>query len=542
MARRDHYTSMGAAWQQLRADFEFAKQSRFTRQRTGVGIVGRGADWHCRTDAEYLRMMELARDFVRNDQIVRQGLRRLVANVIQDGFTLNPNSGDKAFDQRVRELWGEWADDPAQCDSRGRLSWWQLERLAFHSRLVDGDVFLLPTTDGTLQVVEAHRVRTPANTRQNVVHGIKLDADSGRDLEAWITKVEIDPLRRLERVSDTTSVPFRDEDGQLQVFHCVDRDRISQTRGITVLAPVGNAAGMFDDIQFATLVKQQAASAITFIRTKKSGSSIADLGDDDAEQAGARSTQTMSDGSTRTLEGIGPGMELLAKEDETLEVFSPNIPSNEFFQHSHLVLSIIAVNLDMPVIVLMLDPSATNFSGWRGAMDQAKIGFRVQQRTQIQTVNRPTYRAKIRQWLEDSELGDEQLQAMAAAAQKRAAFDPLRHQWQPPAWPYIEPMKDRSAELLAVRNGLTSQRRRCSERSCTWDDLSTEIVEDNALAITKAKLRAREMNQDVSDPSERVTWREVLSLPTPDGVSITISDTDTNESASNGQDTPQKTA
>jgi hypothetical protein len=96
----------------------------------------------------------------------------------------------------------------------------------------------------------------------------------------------------------------------------------------------------------------------------------------------------------------------------------------------------------------------------------------------------------------------------------------FNHVWNPRGWPYIEPLKDTQTDLLRVRNALISQRRRCNERGLDWPTLYREICEDNSAAIKLAMEFARKLNEGITDPSERVHWREVLSLPTPDGFAI----------------------
>jgi len=216
-------------------------------------------------------------------------------------------------------------------------------------------------------------------------------------------------------------------------------------------------------------------------------------------------------------------MEYFGQVGETLTGFSPNVPNSEFFPHAMLVLSFIAINLGVPVSVLLLDPTKSNFSAWRGAIDQARLGFRVAQGWLSSHFHSPVYRWKVRQWLaEDAEL------ARFAA---RDDVDIFAHTWHPPTWQYIDPLKDASADLLAVRNGLNSPRRIQATRGRDWSTVCNEIVEDNGAAITKAIQAAADIT---AATGVAVHWREVLSLPTPDGVQVGIAaSTDETEGAPN---------
>jgi hypothetical protein len=165
---------------------------------------------------------------------------------------------------------------------------------------------------------------------------------------------------------------------------------------------------------------------------------------------------------------------------------------------------------------VLMDASETNFSGWRGAIDQARLGFRRNQRRLYTRFHKPVYQTKVRQW-------------MAAdpsfyRASQRNGIDIFSHRWNAPTWPYIQPLQDASADLLRIRNGLISQRRRCAERGLDWDDLRREITEDNAAMISDAQEKAGELNKKY--PGLNVTWREIANVATPDGVQIAVNSPD----------------
>jgi hypothetical protein len=96
------------------------------------------------------------------------------------------------------------------------------------------------------------------------------------------------------------------------------------------------------------------------------------------------------------------------------------------------------------------------------------------------------------------------------------------HRWNPPRWPYIEPMTDASAGILRVRNLQTSPRRLSAENGFDWWEISEEVIQDNGEVIRKAKRKAKAINDDFKDDPDRVSWREVLCLPTPDRVGAQV--------------------
>jgi capsid protein len=128
----------------------------------------------------------------------------------------------RTIDKDLKQRWHDFADDPEQCDVAGEMTFWEQEKLALRHMFVDGDILGSGTERGPLQLIEAHRIRTPASTKMNVVMGVLLDGYRRR-LQYWFTKDEIDPLRRIETVSEMAKLDVRDEAGNRQVFICTTR-------------------------------------------------------------------------------------------------------------------------------------------------------------------------------------------------------------------------------------------------------------------------------------------------------------------------------
>ena len=506
---------------ETRADYDASQATRFLRRRTGVSSGGSGADYHYRHEHKYLYMLEQARDMDRNDCIVGQTIDRAVTNTVQGGITLDPQTGDKGVNTEMRNRWAARSKDADQCDLAGEHTVPTQQRLIMRHTLVDGDILGLPTREGPTELVEAHRLRTPRNTKRNVVNGVLLDAHRRR-LEYWLTKDDIDPLQSLARVKDIKPYKTRDADGHRQVFHVYHPKRATQTRGVTALAPIFHVAGMFEDVNFAKLVQAQAVSCFAIFRQRALAGEYGGAGN---PVTGSQTTQTRTDGSTRFLEGISPGMIEEGEPGVELKGFSPNVPNAEFFDHVRLILTLVGINLGLPLVMVLMDAKETNFSGWRGAVNQARMGFCENQRMLIERFLQPQYETCVRQWLAD----DPGLRATA----EKSNVDIFAHRWKPPRWPYIEPLKDITARATSVATVQTSPRRSASEVGDEWDEITTETVEDNGQAIRKAKTEAAAINEEFKD-EQPVHWRELLSTPLPKGLSINL-DT-AREGAADGKD------
>jgi lambda family phage portal protein len=503
---------------EARADYAAAKRSQYRRHRTGTLPFGTHADWHYRVEVSFSEMREQARDMDRNDALIGSLVDRAVTYTLQSGIWADPKTGDSGVDAELSARMKEWSESPdASVD--GEFDLHQLGWLALRQMLVDGDIFGLPMQDGQLQLMEAHRSRTPTNTKKNVVHGILLDPTTRKRLQYWFTKEDVQAWSSLEKVSDMIQIDARDEDGSPQVFHVYDPRRISQTRGVTAFAPMFDPLGMLEDINFATMVKHQVSACWAIFR-KRTNDYMAGGG----VPIGPTIPIPEAVATQRTIQGMAPGMDVPGMVGEEITGFSPNIPSPAFEPHMRFLITLIGVNLGIPLVVALMEPGGS-FSAYRGAIDQAKMGFRHNQKTMIDRFYRPVYRWKCMQFAADDPLLSTKLETLGPAF--------FACKWHKPAWPYIDPSKDADADLTRVSNCLAPISHVMAERGLDWDDVYPKIISERSVAIRAALDEADAINRRYNlQGADRVARNELLPLPMPKGVTAKLTGTDEAEAGS----------
>jgi len=490
-----------------RADYEMSKTSRFVRQRTGLAPGGGPADFHYRNEAAYYRDIEKARDMDRNDAIVGQTLDRAVANIVQDGFTLDPKTGSRKLDAELWKRWQDWSHESSDCDIVGESSFHDFESLAMRSMLLDGDCGFMGLVSGHLQMHEAHVIQT-STSRDNTHLGVEVDT-FGRHVRYWIMSDSVDRRSIKKEIAQPVEVYTN---GMRTFFHVYKPKRKSLRRGVTAFAPIFALTGMFEDIQFAKLVQQQVVSCFAIFKKKAANSDPLPSADGGF---GSQATETTSTGQVRQIENLSPAMMIEGNPGEELQGFSPNVPNSEYFEHVKLMLQMIGVNLGLPLCLVLMDGSETNFSGWRGAVDEARKGFRDNQRNLVRRFHTPVYKWKVQQWIEESA----DLRLMANSSR----VDVFKHKFNAPSWQYIDPVDDAKGDKLRLENALISPRRLHAERGHDWEEVSDEIVSDNAQAIIRAKKQAVKINESIED-NQPVHWRDLISLPMPSGVTMSMQD------------------
>jgi hypothetical protein len=185
-----------------------------------VQVGGSGADYHYRNEVQYFRAIERARAFDRNNMIVGQAINRLTANLVQDGFTPDPQTGDPGARPRPEGRLERLEQRPRPLRLRGREDFHQMELLATRSIPVDGDIFCLPLKSGKLQWLEAHRCRRPRSSKnRNCIHGVTLDPKTAERKSYYFTKEDVEPSATVATLADVIPVDARDGEGEKQVLH-----------------------------------------------------------------------------------------------------------------------------------------------------------------------------------------------------------------------------------------------------------------------------------------------------------------------------------
>jgi lambda family phage portal protein len=503
MAKKKTQT-LQSAFDSIRADYDMSRASRFVRRRTGVAPQGSGADYHYRTETQYYRDIEQARDMDRNDAVIGILADRRVDNIVQSGFKLDPKTGDKGLDLEIWSRWQEFSNDPDKCDIAGECTWSEIERHCARAESIDGDIVVTGTEQGSFQVIEAHSIQTKTKVDDTFL-GVTTDR-FGKRLQYHV----LEETNVFGTKGDSTPIDVRDSSGRRQVFHIYNPKRVLQTRGVTQIAPVFSYAGMLEDINFAKLVQQQVVSCFAIFRKMAAGGSnlpgVAGYGESSTES---------TEGGTRQIEGISPGMEITGKPGEELQGFSPNVPNSEYFQQVKLIMQVLGVNFGLPLCLVLMDGSETNFSGWRGAVDEARKGFVADQLNLVRRLHKPAYEWWLSRLVEeDSEI---------RGWQDKSKIKLFQHNWNLPTWSYIEPVADAEGDATQLRNALTSPRRLHNARGGDWEETADEIIEDNAYAIEKAAKKAGEFNA-ANPTSPPLSWRDLIPLVMPAGQTIALQD------------------
>lgn len=422
------------------------------------------------------QLISASRDIQRNYTVAAWAIRRHLDYCTT--FRFQSRSGDPALDRRFEALVTE-AEKPANFDAAGRHSRARFTRLAEARAVLDGDIFTYRLNDGTLQAIEADRVKTgiiPAEAIDierlaRMTHGVETD-DRGRMLAIAVHKRQrtndFSPTSDLMTFDRMVAAPL--------VYHHGFFDRFDQVRGVSPLAPaLNNLQDSYEGIDYA--LARAKVSQLFALAIYRGNPDLVSERDENST-------------NYNKIPLDGPSVLDLDLGDRA-EFLESSTPAAEFQTFQTLVIQLALKALDIPFS--FFSENFTNYSGARQAFLQYERSAQFRQE-EIRTFLGWWVQWKAAIWLLDGLISREE-------------WIRFRFEWVHEGLPWLDPLKETQANLSALSAGLTSRRRICKASGIEWDQIVSELAEEQT-ALTAAGLPTS-INPDNALIKDLVTNAEV---------------------------------
>ena len=446
--------------------YRASKTSRITPLRLGLGGSG---DAHTK-QRELWEMREYARMLDRDNVIAHAILDRSTEAVIGEGINVQIQSSSKRWTEKAERMWQQWWDQGA--DARGMSRGWELEQFAYRSYKCDGDILIVKESNGTISLIEGDRIGTPPRLENNPnIHaGVEYN-DVGKITKFYICSDMIDPKQRGKTCQNYTSRPAKD------CLWLANRHRPSMTRGVTAFA---SSMQLYEDIDAfleSCIINAKMSVAHVLFITRENG--LADL--DGTEEADD------DFGNTRTEQTVSPGTILYGKPGEKGSMVGSTQPMINFSPFMKQLLRFAGVNFGLPLEVVALDFSDTNYSSARAAMQVADKSIKRNHKFMVDNFTSPLVRWKIEGWIREGKL-------------PRPKF--YKAQATPPRQISIDPNKEIQAEIAKTQSGFSTNKNVCSMLQQDYTDIfvqrSREIEDALAMAVK------------IDPTGNKVSWKDFL--------------------------------
>lgn len=407
--------------------------------------------------------MAQARQKLEENPLTAGMIQTDVDNSISTGFRLSARTTDNGFNRAVEQL---WLMDRNRLDVRGVRSWMSLQRMWDMRKKTDGDVGVHLMDDqekyngvvqSWLQTIEAERIFKQRGAAYD--SGVAFD-DYGKPLRYYIGK-----RQKADKPIDAkydTIIPAK----RFILYAHQPHERAERERGISQFLPILNHIEDLEEITDALLqrVKNEAFMGIKFTLKPQPG------GPNPWGGSEIQTTKKDEAGTSRKHVKMVNGLNLYLAENEDAEPFESKTPHGEFLPFFRMMIRLSGLPFGMPLEMILMDPSETNYSGLRSLLEFAKKRFRVSQAESAQLAS------QIYQWWISRQVKHNGLKVPEAIKDSYWA-----HRWVPPFWPYLDPQKEATAQETRLKIGVTSRHRIIEEEGeADYEDIRDEILEERA--------------------------------------------------------------
>jgi lambda family phage portal protein len=357
-----------------------------------------------------------SRDLARNAPIARGARNTSKTNIVGAGLRVASSlqreilgitdDAAEAWEDRAEVLFDLWASSKMASVDR-KSNFYEQQGVAFTSAWDSGDCFAIRRYKEStsflalcVQLVEADRVCTP-NDRQvplpgmpEIRDGVELDGD-GEAIAYHVLNQHPGESALLQtyKPEDWARIPARGELGVPLMVHLMEVDRIGQTRGIPMLAPVIEALKQLDRYAEAELMAAVVSAFFTvFIKSTDQGNGGSGTGV--ASGLGPMGGDGVPLASNEMMLGSGTVAELAPGEDVTIA--NPNRPNPNFDPFFLAVIRQIGIALGIPYEVLIMHFSSS-YTASKAAIETARQFFTDRRTHLARNFCQPVYEWFIRE-------------------------------------------------------------------------------------------------------------------------------------------------
>lgn len=394
---------------------------------------------------------------------------------IQSAYETPEGSDLELINDRRDEVWQRWAE---VCEINGQYTFNELQQMAMREIVEAGEVLIrmVPVDRKfrgvfrpvplALELIEADRLAEERDTytvatRENhrINRGIELD-ELGRPVAYWIyPNHPTDPY--LNR-----GVPRRiDAD---EVIHLFNRQRVGQTRGISMFAPC--VSWIRDLGTYVDNELQASAVASCFTVAIKTEGGISGLN----PPSSAIGETSDSDGNR--YEYLQPGMVMHLNPNESIESANPGRPNSASEPWITLMLRGIAVGTGLSYETVARDYSKTNYSSNRASQLEDRRRFRRWQRYLIEKLNQRVWDKFCLSASMADLAGFPTMSELLDNPRKAAPCEHL-----PPSWEWVDPQAEQQSSEAGLKAFQTTYLDELAGRGKNWRQVFYQRAKEEAL-------------------------------------------------------------
>ena len=424
-------------------------------------------------------LMARSRQLFMGNPISRGAILKIRTNVIGDGLKLKSRINNSLLNlstdeveriqKEIENIWTLWADS-TECDIQGDLTFNQLQDLAMITYLMDGECF----------------VNLPYHQRQNELFDLKVQFLDSYYCEAQESNdylyegVETDEKGVIkayhfrDKHYQYTRIPVFDSTGRKQILKLMEKERIGQVRGVPLLAPALETLSQLSRFSNAELMNAVVSAMFTaFIKQdNNTGNTGKVLGVGEDKFKKPNGDQGKKYEGTELSMGYGNFGVLEPGQD--LVFANPNRPNSRFEVFFNAMLKQIGTALEIPFEVLLAAFNAS-YSASRAALLEVWKMYRRRRKWLAKKFCQPIFE----QVIEEAVLkGYIDLPGFLENPIAKKAY--LGAVWYGNSPGQIDPVKEVTASVVKINNGLSTREREATElNGSDWNENLDQLAIEN---------------------------------------------------------------
>lgn len=445
-----------------------------------LGTAGSGKQ-HERPDRTALYL--ISRELYRDNLLYSGIINRAADYTVGSGFNLQLRSGDPDWDSEVEKWWKRFWSRP---DAKGDKSGPGVERMMAKELYRCGEATSLLLKSGKLQLIEAEQIV-----------GLGLNKDGiTRNEEGAATEYSIAPYQEYGGVDVARAVKRAAQ----FVLHAVDPDRPSSSRGVPPCNSTFSQLRRVDSIFNSEALARDLQSRLAIAITKEGGPQWGK----NASKADTSKTGAEGDPAARLLQ-IDRGLIYTGKPGDKVESLQRSAPGANFEAELIPFLRSLGGPLGIPLELLFMDWTKTNYSQSRAILEQAYLTF-----ARWQCLLKDFFLTPVFQWALERAI-------VAGEFASTQPDDYLAHEWIVPAWPWIDALKEAQAYGEQLDRGLATHAQVLKQRNIDRGDYlaqrKREVIDGIKVAQeiekeTGVKVDPKMFYGQKSEPAQQATEPE----------------------------------
>lgn len=428
------------------------------------------------------KLIEQSRAFHRDNQIYERIIDAVVAYTIGRGFILQAKTATRAnaktnsWNAKAESLWKEyWHGEARTPEYRNLITGIELERTACRELMTCGDFGTVKMNDGTVQLIEAEQIDSYKNVAQDGVV---------KDKEGRVTGYHVVPYDTQGNLKLNHARLFESKDGAF--IYCGQLLRPSEYRAVPPAQASFAQLHRTNDLLDSEAVAAQVQARLALLVNREEGAERA------FEESATDETKTAEDGDIGDrVSEWDYGLVFHGEIDENVSSMDRSIPGKNFPETVRMFLRIAGMASGLPLEIILLDWTQSNYSQSRAVLQQAFLTFTARQKLLINCWYSNIYRWKITEWI--------------AAGKLSPRPDQFAHDWIVPEFPWIDALKETQAHGEKLDRGLTTYsqviKAQNEDPDSTFDIRKQEII--------RAQEAAKEIEKQTGIPTP---WRPLAGM------------------------------